>query len=325
MRLDDRILLLDKPSGLTSFAAVRTVRRLARVQRIGHSGSLDPLATGLLVLCTGAATRVASLFVELPKEYHARVRFGRATDSYDADGTTTAEAPVPALDRERVLEAMRAFEGEIDQRPPMVSALKVQGKRLYELARRGQEIERAPRKVMVYAIDLVDLGPEHLDLRVRSGRGCYVRSIAHELGERLGVPAHLEALRRAAVGDFRIERAASLDTVRAALGDGDCAPDAGAAAQLENALLSVPAALGFLPALHVRRSFESALRNGVQPGPQALREMPRRPGRHLLLSDDGRRLLGLAEVEGDNRVGAMRLGLVFQSALAVDPGETDAA
>jgi len=325
MQLDDRVVLLDKPPGLTSFAAVRTLRRLARVDKAGHCGSLDPLATGLLIVCTGVATRVASLFVELPKEYHARVRLGRATDSYDADGATTALAPVPALDPEHVRAALQGFEGEIEQRPPMVSAVKVQGRRLYELARRGEEIERVARKVMVHEITLVDLGSDHLDLRVRSGRGCYVRSIAHELGERLGVPAHLESLRRAAVGSFRVENAVTIDGLRAALGDAEHPATGQAAGAIAAAVLPLGAALAHLPALHVRRSYEPALRNGVQPGPQALCAMPRGPGKHRLLSDDGSRLLGLAEVEGVDRVAGLRLWIVFQSPLAVGPDETDAA
>jgi tRNA pseudouridine55 synthase len=323
MQLDDRVVLLDKPAGLTSFGAVRTLRRVARVQKAGHCGSLDPLATGLLVLCSGVATRAAGLFVELPKEYHARVRFGRATDSYDADGRTTAEAAVPELDPAQVRAALRCFEGEIEQRPPMVSALKVQGQRLYELARRGESVERVPRRVIVHDIVLVELGAEHADLRVRSGRGCYVRSIAHELGEALGVPAHLESLRRMAVGGFRVERAVSLDILRAALDAGDAGPDPAAAARLATAVLPIPEALGFLPALRVRRAFESALAHGVQPGPQSLRDLPRRSGKHLLLSEDGRLLLGLADVEGRAGAAGVRLALVFHAPLPAGTEETD--
>jgi len=323
MQLDDRVILVDKPTGLTSFGAVRVLRRLARVKKAGHCGSLDPLATGLLVLCTGAATRIASLLVEQPKEYVARVRFGRATDSYDADGRTTAEAPVPPLDLDSVRQALHRFEGEIEQRPPMVSAVKVQGKRLYELARRGHEVERALRKVVVYEIVLVELGGTHLDLRIRSGRGCYVRSIAHELGELLGVPAHLESLRRSAVGKHRVEHAIPLDTLRAALGDPQVPSDPNAGARLERAVSTVATALDFLPALEVRCGFEGALQHGVQPGPQALRAMPQRPGKHLLLSGDRRQLLGLADVEGTTHAAGLRLALVFQEPLAVESGETD--
>jgi tRNA pseudouridine55 synthase len=308
MRLDDRVLLLDKPAGLTSFGAVRRLRRAAELDKAGHSGSLDPLATGLLVVCTGVATRVASLFVELPKIYEARVRFGRATDSYDADGVTVATSPVPPLARGAVESALADFVGDIEQRPPMVSAVKVQGQRLYELARRGVEVERAPRRVTVHELQLESLGVEHADLRIRCGRGCYVRSIAHELGEKLGVPAHLEALRRAAVGRFEVRRAASLASFEALEG-------------LDAAVLTVPEALEHLPALQVRASYEASIRNGVQPGPQALLALPQQAGLHRLLSGDGRRLLGLAAVA--SRAGAVRLSIVFATPL--ESGETESA
>lgn len=316
LQLADRVLLVDKTPGSTSFGVVRAVRRLARLERVGHCGSLDPLATGLLVLCTGVATRIASLFVDQPKEYRARVRFGRATDSYDADGRTTREAPVPPLEPAMLHDALRAFEGEIEQTPPMVSAVKVGGERLYRIARRGEEVERAPRLVMVYAIELVDSGAEHVDLRVRCGKGCYVRSIAHELGERLGVPAHLESLRRAAIGPFGVERAVTVETLRRAL----AGETAGGEAPLARAVLPLHEALGFLPALHVRRAFEESLRHGVQPLPAWLRTAPRQSGKHLLLSDDGQRLLALADVEGTTGV---RLALVFPAPIPTTEADPD--
>jgi len=315
MQLDDRVLLVDKRPGSTSFAAVRSVRRLARLDKVGHCGSLDPLATGLLILVTGVGTRIASLFVDQPKVYLARVRFGRATDSYDADGRTTREAPVPPLDEARLRAALHTFEGEIEQRPPLVSALKVQGKRLYELAREGSDLTPEPRRVMVYEIALVEAGAEHADIRVRCGRGCYVRSIAHDLGAQLDIPAHLESLRRVAIGPYGVERAVTLEQIEAAW-------QSGGAARLAGALLPLPEALGFVPALQLRAGFETGLRHGVQPTPQALREMPRRPGPHRLVSDDGRRLLAIVEVEGRSGAGAMRLGVVFPLPLEIAAEES---
>jgi tRNA pseudouridine55 synthase len=310
MQFDHRVLLIDKPSGMSSFGAVRLVRRALRLAKVGHCGSLDPLATGLLVLCTGAATRVANEFVGLPKRYVARVRFGRATDSYDADGRVTHEAPVPELEAAAVRRALERFQGEIEQRPPMVSALKVQGKRLYALARAGQEVERVPRKVMVYALELADLGVTHAELHVHCGRGCYVRSIAHELGEALGVPAHLEALRRVAIGPFRVDDAVLPAALAAALED---ALARGSEASLQRAVLPLSEALAFMPVLRVRQSFEARLGHGVQPGPGALVEPPRAAGRHRLLSQDGERLLALADAAaaGDG----LALALVFEPPL----------
>jgi tRNA pseudouridine55 synthase len=311
MALEPRVLLVDKPAGVSSFAVVRAVRRAARVAKAGHCGSLDPLATGLLIVCTGAATRVADEFVGLPKEYAARVRFGRSTDSYDADGRTTAEAPVPGLDPAAVRAALDGFVGEIEQRPPMVSAVKVQGKRLYELARRGVEVERAPRKVRVHAIDLAELGADHAAIRVRCGRGCYVRSIAHELGERLGVPAHLEALRREAIGGFRAADAVAADALGPLL-EQEALGDAAAHARLARAARTVPDALGFLPELRLCAPFEPGLRNGMQPTPATLVAPPVGTGRHCLLSEDGDRLLAIV----DAGRGGLRLALVFATPVA---------
>lgn len=320
MQFDHRVLLIDKPAGLSSFGVVRQVRRAARLAKVGHCGSLDPLATGLLVLCTGQATRIADEFMVLPKRYEARVRFGRATDSYDADGQVTREAPVPALDRGAVQEALQRFTGRIEQRPPMVSAVKVQGKRLYDLARRGQEVERAARAVMVYELALGELGTSHADVVVRCGRGFYVRSLAHELGEVLGVPAHLEALRRVAIGGFSVADAVPPAAVEAALagGNGPWEEVVG-----PRALLGIGPALGFLPAVRVREEFEPRLRHGAHPRLDALLDQPAPAGRHRLLSADGSLLLGLVQVEAESR--ELRLVLVFREPVAAARTEMERA
>ena len=309
MNLDHRVILVDKSPGMTSFGVVQRLRRLAGVDKAGHCGSLDPLATGLLVVCTGLGTRMASLFVDQAKEYEGRVRFGRATDSYDADGRTTQEAPVPPLVEAVVRAALRNFEGEIDQIPPMVSALKVDGRRLYQLAREGTEIERAPRKVQVYGIDLVELGPDYADLRVRCGRGCYVRSIAHDLGAALGLPAHLETLRRRSIGALHVDAALTLEQLAAARPGAE--PLWG-----PKAVRTVPQAIDFLPAVRVRRAFEDLVRNGGQPAPHFLVEPQAGPGTCRVMTDDGRWLLALAR--SDDARGRLRLELVFATPLPVD-------
>ncbi|MFQ5600797.1 MAG: tRNA pseudouridine(55) synthase TruB [Candidatus Krumholzibacteriia bacterium] len=322
MRLDDRVVLIDKPAGITSFGAVRALRRLAGIQKVGHCGSLDPNATGLLVLCTGVATRVSSLFVDLPKEYQARVRFGRATDSYDADGSIVEEATVPPLSEESLRGALRHFEGEIEQTPPMVSALKHQGRRLYELAREGQTVERAPRRVMVFEIGLRDLGAEHADIRVRCGRGCYVRSIAHDLGRQLGVPAHLEALRRTAIGPFRVEQAVRLESLQSALRAQRGI--AGERPAVPRGVTPLAVALESFPALYLRRPFEAAVRHGAQPEPRFFVDGPRSSGPHRLLSEDGRWLLAVCSAEGRLQFARVRLMRVFTEPLPAFEGEADA-
>ena len=321
MRLDDRILLVDKPKGLTSFAVVRRVRRAAGVRKVGHCGSLDPIGTGMLLVCTGVATRVATLFVDLPKEYEARVRFGRSTDSYDADGRVVEEAAVGELDPEVVRGALLTFEGPIEQVPPMVSALKHEGRRLYELARAGLDVERPPRRVMVYEIVLRELGADHADIHIRCGRGCYVRSIAHDLGRLLGVPAHLEALRRSAVGPFRVADAVQLDALETWQRE---ARDAVPAPPAPAGVLALPRALEPFPALVVRAAFEPAVLHGAQPELRFFVDVPRGSGPCRLLSEDGRRLLAVGTTEGRMQFARVRLLRVFPEPVPIGEGE-DAA
>jgi len=311
MRCDDRLILIDKPRGLTSFGAVRRLRQAGRVAKAGHSGSLDPNATGLLLLCTGMATRLAELFVDLPKEYEGRVRFGVATDSYDADGAVTARAAVPSLTPEHVDAALQQFSGEIEQTPPMVSALKHQGRRLYELARQGLEVERAPRKVMVYSIQLRELGGEHAEILVRCGRGCYVRSLAHDLGARLGVPAHLETLRRTRVGPFAVEDASKLDELERCL---TSAPEPGVPLP---GVMEIPRALEVFPALVLREPFEKAVQHGAHPEVRHLLDVPHVSGPHRLLSADRQHLLAVTRVEGKMQFARIRLLRVFPDPLPV--------
>lgn len=311
--LEDCVVLLDKQQGMTSFGAVREFRRLSGVRKVGHCGSLDPQATGLLLLCTGLATRLADVFVDQPKQYDARIQFGRATTSYDTEGQTTAQAPVPPLDAPVVQAALEAFRGEIEQVPPMVSALKHKGKRLYELARAGQQVERPARKVKVYDILLRDLGPTHADITVVCGRGCYVRSLAHDLGTRLGVPAHLAALRRRAIGPCRVEDAATLESLAAAR-------EAGWRGELTG-VRTLQAALAFLPELRIRPGWEKAVSHGAQPEIGFFAELPEVSGPHLLVSSDRERLLAVGLCDGRRQFARVRLLRVFPEPLALAGAE----
>lgn len=314
MDLNDRVILVDKPPGITSFRAVEMLRRMGKTRKAGHCGSLDPQATGLLVLTTGVATRLSSLFVDQPKEYQARVRFGRSTNTYDAQGETLAEAPVPRWDAGQVASAIRGFVGEIAQVPPMVSALKHHGKRLYELAREGVEIERPARPVQVYSIDISELGESHVDVTVRCGRGCYIRSLAHDLGEVLGVPAHLEKLRRTAIGPYRVEQATGLDDLKDRV---RAARDANIEVGIPG-VLNVPRAFDFLPALLVRSGFEAALLNGVQPLLHFFVDLPQQSGPHRLISEDGKRMLGICHSDGKRQFAIVRIQRLFQKPVPVE-------
>ncbi len=203
------ILLLDKPSGPTSHDMVQIVRRGTGEKRVGHAGTLDPLATGLLVMCLGAATRLSEYLMDNDKRYQARVRFGQSTTTYDAAGEIVAEsADLPS--REAVEEALVKFRGPIQQRPPAYSAIKRNGQKAYTLARRGQLVELPPRPVEIYSLELRDWSSPECGLDVVCSAGTYIRSLAHDLGQLLGCGAHLSALRRTASGNFHVNEAVPL-------------------------------------------------------------------------------------------------------------------
>jgi tRNA pseudouridine55 synthase len=210
------LLLLDKPAGITSHDAVERARRATGVKKIGHTGTLDPMATGLLVLCCGRAARLQGFFTGLPKTYEGTIALGRSTTTYDGEGETVAEsAPVPTFSREQVEEAASAFRGEFEQLPPPYSAKKVGGRKFYEMARKGEAVPLAPKKVVVSRFDLEPGPGSELRFVLSCSSGTYVRSIAHDLGARLGCGGHLSALRRTRVGDFAIEDAVRLDAFEA--------------------------------------------------------------------------------------------------------------
>jgi tRNA pseudouridine55 synthase len=213
--MKDGLLLLDKDPGFTSHDAVQRVRRVLKQKKIGHCGTLDPDATGLLLLTLGTATRLTRFLIRAPKVYEGLIRFGTATDTYDASGRVTAEAPpeaVAALALAGVAEAMSAFEGEIQQQPPPYSAKKVQGVKYYELARRGEEVPTETKEVTVYEFAPVGgLGEDGgLRFRLACSSGTYARGLAHDLGAALGVGAHLAELRRTRIGGFQTEDAVRL-------------------------------------------------------------------------------------------------------------------
>jgi tRNA pseudouridine55 synthase len=217
----DGVLVCDKPAGMTSHDVVARVRRLAGQRRVGHGGTLDPPATGVLVLALGRATRLLPFLPMEPKRYLARIAFGAETDTLDASGTVTATAETAGVDEPALRGALGGFLGPQQQLPPMVSAVKVGGERLYAKARRGESVERATRPIVVHALELVDFAagerPE-ATVAVTCSGGTYVRSLAADLGRRLGTLAHLAALRRTAAGQFTETDAHTLPALEALAG-----------------------------------------------------------------------------------------------------------
>jgi tRNA pseudouridine55 synthase len=215
----DGIFNINKPLGATSHDVVARVRRLAGQKRVGHTGTLDPLATGVLPVCLGQATRVAEYLSEGGKAYRATIRFGVVTDTYDAEGAVRSTAPV-ALTREQITAALPAFLGWQWQVPPVYSAIKRDGQPLYKLARAGAEVTPEPRRVEITALEVVSWASPDLVLDVTCGKGTYVRALAYDLGERLGPGAHLAGLIRTRSGPFTLADSLTLEQLAAALADG---------------------------------------------------------------------------------------------------------
>ncbi len=205
------ILNLSKPRGMTSFAVVSLVRQLTKVRRVGHAGTLDPMAEGVLPICLGQATRIVEYLVGAPKTYRGAVRLGVSTDTHDSEGSVVATADAGGVRREEIETTLRSFVGEIQQVPPLFSALKHRGRPLYQYARAGRTVPREARTVTIYRIDLLRFDPPVVEVELECGRGAYVRTLAHDVGQRLGCGAHLERLTRLRSGPFSIEEATELE------------------------------------------------------------------------------------------------------------------
>lgn len=215
----DAIFAIDKPVGPTSHDVVARIRRAARLRRVGHAGTLDPLASGVLVVALGNATRLVEYLTADDKAYRTVIAFGSETATDDAEGEITRTAPADHLDEPTITAALDAFRGTITQIPPSYSAISVGGERLHALARRGVSVTAPPRQVTIDAIDLVEWDAPRATIDIACGKGTYVRSIARDLGTALGSAAHVAGLRRTRSGTFRIEEAAPLETIEAALRD----------------------------------------------------------------------------------------------------------
>lgn len=290
----DGILLLDKPAGLTSNAALQIVKRLFVASKAGHTGSLDPMATGLLPICLGEATKLSGFLLDADKRYRARCKLGVRTRTADAEGEVIETRPVPALTESEVRAVLDAFTGTISQVPPMHSAIKVDGQPLYKLAHQGQEIERKPRSVQIYEIRLLGLEGDVLEIDVHCSKGTYIRTLAEDIGEKLGCGAHLSALRRTETGPFSLKQAASLLEIEHLAEEGTDS--------LDPLLLPMETALADWS--QVRLSPQSAYY--VCQGQAVL--VPKAPGSGMvtLFNEEGA-FLGVGEVLDDGRVAPRRL------------------
>ncbi|HOQ76156.1 MAG TPA: tRNA pseudouridine(55) synthase TruB [Thermoclostridium sp.] len=250
------ILNINKPSGMTSFGVIRRLRGILKTRKIGHAGTLDPDATGVLPVCAGKATKIIEFLMEKDKSYHVVMRLGIETDTQDASGEVLARRSVASSDEE-ISEAICSFVGDIMQVPPMYSAVRVDGKRLYELARRGVEIERKPRPVTISAIENLTITREGEDVRasfdVTCSRGTYIRTLCADIGSRLGCGAHMERLVRTRSGPFSLKDAITLEEVEERAGNGT----------LQDVVIGMDMALTEFPGLTVDENQAARLGNGV--------------------------------------------------------------
>jgi tRNA pseudouridine55 synthase len=287
----DGVLLLDKSAGMTSNQALQTAKRLLNACKAGHTGSLDPIATGLLPLCFGEATKLSQFLLDADKRYRVTLRLGVSTTTYDSEGEVVQRRPVSVTRREVEL-ALRPFSGDIEQVPPMYSAIKRDGQALYKLARAGIEVEREPRRVRIFELQLRAFDGDELELEIACSKGTYIRSLAHDLGEALGCGAHVVQLRRLATGGLDLDRAVGLAQLESLP-----TPEARAAylQPMDTIIGGIPDVhLTSLAAHYLRQGQAVSARHGLSPG-------------WVRLYDEGDRFLGMGEVQDDGRVAPRRL------------------
>ncbi len=292
----DGLLLLNKPPGMTSNRALQTVRRLLNAKKAGHTGSLDPAATGMLPLCFGEATKVCAYLLDADKSYRVTARLGIATDTGDADGQETDRAPVPDLSAEDWDAILQGFVGTSMQVPPMYSALKKDGKRLYELARQGETVAREPRPVRIDEIHLLEQAGSRLVFRVRCSKGTYVRTLVEDIARRAGTVAHTARLHREAVGSFRSGDMMDLETVERLAAEGPHG--------LRERLLPADTALADMPAVTVDATDGERFSGG-----QAV-DVDAGISKGLARVYGTGRFLGVGELAGDGQLAPRR---VFQA------------
>lgn len=290
------ILLFDKPLGETSNRALQRVKQLYQAAKAGHTGSLDPLADGLLPICFGRATKVSAFLLDADKRYWTRIKLGEKTATADSEGEVIETRPVPELDEARIEQVLQQFRGDIEQIPPMYSALKHKGQRLYKLAREGVEVERQPRPVTIHELKLVSVDLPELELEISCSKGTYVRTLAEDIGEALGCGAHVTALRRTAVGRFDESMApmVGFEQLEALAEEGFQALDA--------LLQPIDKALEEWPAIQLNADMSFYIRQG-----QSVM-VPKVPtSGWLRLYDADNRFLGVGAIDDDGKVAPRRL------------------
>lgn len=291
----DGVLLLDKPQGITSNQALMRVRHLYQADKAGHTGSLDPLATGLLPVCLGEASKFTQYLLDADKVYVTRIRLGVTTNTGDAEGEVVGEAPVPVLEGAAIEAVLARFRGEIDQVPSMFSALKKDGRPLYELARKGIEVERPARRVTIHRLTLLEAGHDEWTLEAHVSKGTYIRSLAEDIGKVLGCGAHVVMLRRLSLGPFERPAMVTLEQVEQALSEGG-------QEAIDRLLLPPWAGLADWPRVELSENAAYYLRHG-----QPVRCPGAPSGGEILVFEADGTFLGIGAIDDEGRVAPRRL------------------
>jgi len=271
----DLVININKPAGLTSHEVTARVKRLFRARKAGHTGTLDPMATGVLLICINRATRLARYLSSLDKEYEAVMKLGEVTETQDSTGEVIKKTEISHIERARIEEVIASFRGRILQRPPMFSALKYKGRPLYKYARKGEEVQRDYREVTIHGIEVLDIDLPLVRFRVLCSKGTYIRTLCNDIGERLGVGAHLYRLKRTAIGPFTIKESVEIE------GIGDALPGRG--------IYKMDEALSWMPALIISDDLVGSVKNGtplrIEQVPWVTEEMKSSDGIRIRSSD----------------------------------------
>ncbi len=308
----DSVINLDKAPSLTSYDAVDVIKRLLGIRRVGHAGSLDPFATGVLLVCTGRATKVTRFLMELEKGYSGTIRLGSETDTDDSTGAVTSETRDFTVSPEELNRAAATFSGSILQKPPRVSALKRNGRRFYEMARSGESFEPDARSVTIHEFVITAFNAPEVEFFLRCSRGTYVRSVARDLGRLLRCGGHLKSLRRTKVGQFAVEDSVTLDRLGQLLGERDLLAEPGPAGRI-NGLCSLEEALGFLPGFFLKDVALKSVLDGRSPGLEDFETIDERAveGGHVRVMSRGGELIAIGKAPAGESGQVVRLERVL--------------
>jgi len=287
------VLIVDKPTGVTSHDVILRLRRILGIRRIGHTGTLDPAASGVLLACVGSATKVVQFLSQYDKEYEAVIKLGVTTDTFDADGKTTGVKEDFQIDPQQIRNVVLSFKGNIRQTPPPYSAIKHKGKKLYQYARANQEVKIEEREVNIKDIRVLEVESPHIKLEVNCSKGTYVRSLASDIGKKLGCGAHLLSLRRTTVGPFRLSQALKIEQVESLHGKGE----------ISTVLVPIEATLSHLPSAEVKQDYVDKVRHGasIEPDWISLTHGDFEPDQSISIKDEQGKIIALGRALAASR------------------------